>query len=157
MTQPAPSTSAYTVHQILSAAFGSPNEDDAQVGSTITTFTELLHNTVHANPATAAMPLYRPIIPKCGFIQDSRKSELPWSIMAICMTTSRPSIRKPARGAERSTIAVDTAASNLTHAWQRWSPSASRSFLRRRAIRAVRDCLMQSSDGTRVEDTFQQP
>jgi hypothetical protein len=52
--------SAYANAPDAVAAFEGPNEDDAQVGSTITTFMELLHNTVHANPATAAMPIIAP-------------------------------------------------------------------------------------------------
>ena len=52
--------SAYANAPDAVAAFEGPNEDDAQVGSTITTFMELLHNTVHGNSATAAMPIIAP-------------------------------------------------------------------------------------------------
>jgi hypothetical protein len=52
--------SAYANAPDAVAAFEGPNEDDAQVGSTITAFMELLHNTVRGNPATAAMPIIAP-------------------------------------------------------------------------------------------------
>jgi hypothetical protein len=42
------------------AAFEGPNEDDAETGAPIRAFMQLLHNTVHGNPATASMPIIGP-------------------------------------------------------------------------------------------------
>ena len=58
--------SAYTNAPDATVAFEGPNEDDTDAGSTIQNFMQLLHNTVHGNPATAAMPIIGP-----SFIQPS--------------------------------------------------------------------------------------
>ena len=42
------------------AGFEGPNEDDADAGATLTTFLQLLHDTVRANPGTASMPILAP-------------------------------------------------------------------------------------------------
>ena len=58
--------SAYTNAPDATAAFEGPNEDDAGAGPTILAFMQLLHNTVHGNPATTAMPVTGP-----SFVQPS--------------------------------------------------------------------------------------
>ena len=52
--------SAYANAPDAVEAFEGPNEDDAQVGSAMTTFMQLLNDTVRGNPATAAMPILAP-------------------------------------------------------------------------------------------------
>jgi hypothetical protein len=58
--------SAYNRAPDATAAFEGPNEDDAGAGPTIKNFMQLLHATVHGNPATASMPIIGP-----SFIQPS--------------------------------------------------------------------------------------
>jgi hypothetical protein len=52
--------SAYANAPDATAAFEGPNEDDADAGSTMQAFMQLLSNTVRGNPATSAMPVIGP-------------------------------------------------------------------------------------------------
>jgi hypothetical protein len=58
--------SAYANAPDATAGFEGPNEDDADVGFNLSTFMQLLRNTVRGNPATAAMPIIGP-----SFVQVS--------------------------------------------------------------------------------------
>ena len=58
--------SAYANAPDTTAGFEGPNEDDADVGSNLSTFMQLLSQTVQGNPATAAMPIIGP-----SFVQVS--------------------------------------------------------------------------------------
>jgi Bacterial Ig-like domain (group 2) len=58
--------SAYANAPDTTAGFEGPNEDDADAGSNLSAFMQLLHQTVQGNPATAAMPVIGP-----SFVQVS--------------------------------------------------------------------------------------
>jgi hypothetical protein len=69
--------SAYANAPDATAGFEGPNEDDADVGSKIQTFMQLLHDTVHSNPATAAMPIIGPsLVETSSFATQGNLSSL---------------------------------------------------------------------------------
>jgi Bacterial Ig-like domain (group 2) len=58
--------SAYALAPDATETFEGPNEEDANVGSPLLAFMQLLNNTVRSNPATATMPIIAP-----SFVQPS--------------------------------------------------------------------------------------
>jgi hypothetical protein len=99
-------------------ALEGPNEDDADAGATIHDFMQLLRNTVHGNPATAAMPIIGPSFtqPSSSAAQGNTNSLIS---SETCTTILGTAIQRQHRMGAGSTVVEDMAGWGLTCAWRR--------------------------------------